>query len=240
MLFSHAAYIGIILGSGRALFTLAALDAECNLLNLLHGRLDDALTLLNSYPSVIAALDAPSTLARPASRKRPADEVRAAERELRERGILAARAALKPDSPRGKHGRALYDGLRKAGFILHPDDGATHLWFESNPHACFTVLLGHNPMPRQSLEGRLQRQIILYDAGVNVSEPMDFFDELTRHNLKMGQLPLDQIHTPDELDALVLAYTAWMVLKHPAETNSVGTEEEGIVVLPVGELKEKY
>ena len=240
MLFSHTAYIGIVLGSGRALFTFAALDADCTPLALLHGRLNDVLAFVENYPSAIVALDAPSTLARPASRKRPADEIRAADRDLHERGIQTARVALKPESPRGRHGKALYDGLRKSGFVLHPDDGASRLWLESNPHACFTVLLGHNPTPRQTLEGRLQRQIILYDAGVNLSEPMDFFDELTRHNLKMGQLPLDQIHTPDQLDALVLAYTAWMSIKHPAETNSVGTEEDGLVVLPVGELKEKY
>ncbi|MEW5939004.1 MAG: DUF429 domain-containing protein [Chloroflexota bacterium] len=240
MLFSHTAYIGIVTGGGRPPFTFAALDAECDLLTLSHGRLEDALTLANSYPSVVAALDAPSTLVRAASKKRPADELRAAERDLRERGILVARAPIKPDSTRGRNGKALYAGLRKAGFVLYPDDGATHLWLESNPHACFTVLLGRNPVPRQTLEGRLQRQIILYDAGLNVREPMDFFDELTRHNLKMGQLPLEHVHTPDQLDALVLAYVAYMAVRHPAETNSVGTEEEGIVVLPVGELKERY
>jgi len=240
MLFSPAAYVGISLGSGRASFTLAALDTDFSLLALSRGRLKDALAFVENYASVIVALDAPSYLARPAARKRTNDGLRAADRELRDRGIQISRVALKPESPRGKHGRALYEGLRKTGFVRYPDDGASRLWLEANPHACFTVLLGKNPMPRQTLEGRLQRQIILYDLGVGVSEPMNFFDELTRHNLKLGQLPFDQVYTSDQLDALVLAYTAWMAIKRPAETNSVGMEDNGIVLLPVGELQKGY
>lgn len=227
-------------------FTCAALDVECNLLALSHSGLEEALTLVNSFSSAIAALDAPSSLVRAGTRKRPdkqtpaAPGLRSAERALRARGIQLPRTVIRPDSARGEVGRALYEHLRKEGFIHHPENGASHHWLEANPHACFTALLGKNPLPRQTLEGRLQRQIILYDADVNLKDPMDFFEEVTRHRLRMGQLPTETLYTPDQLDALMLAYTAWMAARRPAETNSVGTEEEGLLVLPVGELKEKY
>jgi hypothetical protein len=248
MLFSHTAYIGIDLTAGRTPFTFAALDTECNLLSLANGGLDDVLTFVSSFQSAIVAVNAPSSLVRAGTRKRPAKqtptsvaEMRAAERDLRERGILSSRAsAVDPSSVRARLGKSLYDGLREAGFVLHPDDGATHLWLETNPQACFTVLLGQKPLSRLTLEGRLQRQIILQDAGLWIKDPMDFFEELTRHRLKMGILPLEQLYTANQLDALVLAYTAWMVMKLPNETTRVGSNDDGFIVLPVGELMEKY
>lgn len=235
MLFSHHAYIGINQGSGRVPFTFAALDAECNLTALAHGGLEDVLTFVSSFPSAIAAVNTPSNLIRVGTRQRPDQPAPVAER-----GLVIRQAALKPDSARAKLGRALYEGLRQAGFVLHPDEDATHLWLETNPQACFTVLLGKKLLSRATLEGRLQRHIILYDADLGVKDPMDFFEELTRHRLRMGILPEEQLYTASQLDSLVMAYTAWMAIKRPAETNRVGSNEDGFIVLPVGELKEKY
>lgn len=248
MLFSHTAFIGIHLTTGRTLFTFAALDTECNLLTLANGGLEDVLTFVSSFQSAIVTVNAPASRVRVGTRNRPARqtpasgaEMRAAERDLRERGILSARAsAIDPGSTRARLGKSFNDGLHKAGFVSHPEDGATHLWLETNPQACFTVLLKQKPLPRLTLEGHLQRQIVLHDAGLRIKDPMDFFEELTRRRLRMGILPLEQLYTADQLDALVSAYTAWMAMNHPNETTRVGTSEDGFIVLPVGELKEKY
>jgi len=63
---------------------------------------------------------------------------------------------------------------------------------------------------RQSLEGRLQRGLILYDEGLRIPEPMEFFEEITRHKLLQGVLPSEYIYSPRQLDALMMAYVSWM------------------------------
>jgi hypothetical protein len=126
------------------------------------------------------------------------------------------------------------------GFRPHPAQGAERTWIETHPHACFCALLGHNPLPRPTLEGRLQRQLILYDQGLGIRDPLNFFEEITRHNLLKGVLPMEQIYTPEQLDALAAACAAWISSEHPDETCLVGDAQEGQILMPVAELKGKY
>jgi hypothetical protein len=69
---------------------------------------------------------------------------------------------------------------------------------------------------------------------------MRLFEEITRHRLLQGILPLQDLYTPGELDALVAAYTAWMAALHPDQITMFGQPEEGQLVLPVAELKRHY
>ena len=96
------------------------------------------------------------------------------------------------------------------------------------------------PLSKPTLEGRLQRKLLLYERGVGLKDPMDFFEEITRHRLVRGILPLELVYTPEQLDALVAAYTAYMAATKPEEILFIGAKEEGRIALPVGELKERY
>jgi hypothetical protein len=53
-------------------------------------------------------------------------------------------------------------------------------------------------------------------------------------------LPLGVIYTPEQLDALAAAYTAYVAANKPDEILFIGEKEEGRIALPVGELKERY
>jgi hypothetical protein len=86
----------------------------------------------------------------------------------------------------------------------------------------------------------LQRQLILHENGLNIPDPLRFFEEITRHRLLQGILPLDEIYTPQELDAMVAAYTAWKVATKTQETMRLGHKDEGEIVLPVPALIEHY
>ena len=86
----------------------------------------------------------------------------------------------------------------------------------------------------------MQRQLALHDQKVRVSDPMDFFEEITRFRLLHGILPLNELHTAGELDALIAAYTAWKAATQPEGVLLLGDAEEGQVLLPVAELKAKY
>jgi hypothetical protein len=113
-------------------------------------------------------------------------------------------------------------------------------WLEVYPHACYCGLLGVTPFPKNSLEGRIQRQLILYDNKLRIPDPMVLFEEITRHRILQGILPLKDLYAPGELDALVAAFTAWVAAIHPERLTTLGHVDEGLLYLPVPELKRHY
>ena len=54
---------------------------------------------------------------------------------------------------------------------------------EVHPHACFAALLGRRPFLKGTLEGRLQRQLVLYVEGFEVANPVHVLEEITRRPL---------------------------------------------------------
>jgi hypothetical protein len=95
---------------------------------------------------------------------------------------------------------------------------------------CFRALSGHRLFPRRSLEGRLQRSAILYEQGLQITDPIDIFEEFTRYKLIQGILPLENIYSSKELDALAAAYLAWMAVNRPGQIAL-----KGEFALPAGE-----
>jgi hypothetical protein len=69
---------------------------------------------------------------------------------------------------------------------------------------------------------------------------MLLFEEITRHRLLKGILPLEPLYSAGELDALAAAYTAWLAALHPDQVTLLGDPQEGQVVLPGAELKFRY
>ena len=137
-------------------------------------------------------------------------------------------------------GFALYERLVEIGFKPFGAEGGGCQFLETHPFACFCVLAESVPFSKPTLEGRLQRQLILNDKGLRVNDGMVFFEEVTRFKLMKGILPTDVLYSPEQLDVLVAAYTAWLAAQGPDEVTSVGDQGEGQVTLPVKELKTKY
>jgi len=169
-------------------------------------------------------------------------EFRLSEFELRSRGILvkgtASSAVLCPAWVQS--GFALYRKLGKMGFQKFSEKDDAYQYFETNPHACYSVLAGNVPLAKSSVEGRLQRQLILYESGLRIKDPMDFFEEITRYKVSKGIWPMDLLYSPEQLDALVAAYIAWMAAHKVEHISMIGDAKEGMMVLPEKELKEKY
>jgi len=253
MLFSHTSFIGIDPTAGRKPFTFAALDAECRLLALDGCELDEVLAFVGGQEAATVAVNAPSAPNLGLVKKKleaqsltpgypRGVDMRLAEHELRQRGILVSPTSARAEScPEWMQlGFILYRKLAGMGFQPYPAANASHQWLETHPHAAFCALLGQSPLSKPSLEGRLQRQLALYELGVGIKDPMDFFEEITRHRLVKGILPLEVIYTPEQLDALAAAYTAYVAANKPEEILFIGAKEEGRIALPVGELKERY
>jgi hypothetical protein len=254
MFFTDAVYVGIDPASGRKAFSYAALDRDLNLVALADGEMEDLTAFLGGQRSAVVAVNAPSHVNCGFVRKkleqqsltpglhqiRGAD-IRMAEYELRERGILITGTSSRAELCAGwvQAGFGLYDKLSKMGFIPYPAGDASHQWLETHPHACFCVMLEQIPLPKPTLEGRLQRQLILHEKGIRLKDAMIFFEEITRFKLMKGLLPMDLVYSPEMLDVLVAAYTAWLAAHHPDQLSHVGEPLEGEITLP-GILKAKY
>jgi hypothetical protein len=48
------------------------------------------------------------------------------------------------------------------------------------------------------------------------------FEEITRYKLIQGILPLENLPSSRELDALAAAYLAWMIFNRPAQIAATG------------------
>ena len=133
-----------------------------------------------------------------------------------------------------QHEQELYTEFKKkigqAGFKPRSKRGNSRQWLETNAQDCFHALIGQNPLHRRTLEGRLQRSAILYEQGLQIRDPVEIFEEITRYKLVQGILPLEDIYSSKELDALIAAYVAWLMANSPGQT-----VVQGEFVLPVPE-----
>ena len=121
--------------------------------------------------------------------------------------------------PTSKGGREILKDLQEKigqiGFRHYSQKNSSRLWMESRAEECYKVFQS-GLLPRWTLEGRIQRGLILYDEGLLIHDPMDFFEEITRHKIIQGTLPVENLFSPKQLDALMLAYVSWMA-GNPAE-----------------------
>ncbi len=246
-------FVGVDPTAGRHPFTFAALDQGCQLVALAAGEADQVLAFLTSQPAAIVAVNAPPHPNRGLVRRmlekqslsaghlRGAD-MRVAEYELHECGISVSPTPSRPETSPAwlQMGFDFYRRLDDFGFEQYPSANASHQWLETHPHAAFCALLGQLPLPKPTLEGRLQRQVALYEQGMGIKDPMGFFEEITRHKLLRGTLPTQCIYAAEELDTLVAAYMAYCVINYPQEVVFVGDQQEGQITLPVARLKERY
>jgi hypothetical protein len=143
-------------------------------------------------------------------------------------------SSLAIDIPSSKPGQKIYSDLTKRflqiGFKPVSQKRQSVPWLETNAQECFRILSGHKLLPRRSLEGRLQRSAILYEQGLQITDPVDIFEEITRYKLVQGILPLDRLLSSNELDALVSAYLAWLAGNRPQRVIM-----KGELVLPATE-----
>ena len=95
-------------------------------------------------------------------------------------------------------------------------------FMETKAQDCFRMLSGAKLLSGRTFEGRIQRLLILYEEGFQIPDPMDFFEEITRHKLMQGILPVENLYSARELDAMVAAYIGWMTYNRPKQVNLQG------------------
>ncbi len=243
---TQAVCLGIEPRFGRKPLTYAALDDERNLLALGQGSLADVLAFVGGQASAFIGVNAPSQLnqglmqqpeARPQSSLLPPGDrwnnARRVEYDLHNRGISLPRtpASLSACPRWMQRGFHFYHQLQKMDYRAFPAGDFARVWLEVPAEAAFHALLRQKPLPANTIESRLQRQLILYEHDLPLPDPMRFFEEVTRRRLLQGILP-EGLYAPAELNALVCAYTAWLAAYRPQQIDRLGAPEEGEIVLP--------
>jgi hypothetical protein len=252
MLFNQATFIGVDPTAGQEPFVYAALDHQLRLLALAEGEIDEVMAFIGGQQQALVGVNAPRRLNQglmadesyrsrlsPPPRSGRYLGYRVAEYELRQQAIHTYRTPRHISTcPRWiQVGFRVYQRLEGLGYRPNRPGERSWQYIEVYPHACFCVWLKAAPLPKKSLEGRIQRQLALFELGVELRDPMTFFEEITRHRLLMGTLPEGILFSPAELDALAAAYMAWITALHPDKTTQVGDPTEGEIVLPTEPLR---
>lgn len=245
-------YVGVELirsaGRLRQAFVYAALDADRQLLAIGHGDRDEILGYLGGQGSAHVTVNAPrqpNTGAVNQSRTyqdglpfgEPAQPLntRLCEHLLQQEGFnIQSTPDNSKTCPRWmRRSFRLFQRLAEFGYAPYPNEEGTRHSLESHADAIFWRLLGgKDPLP-ESLEGRIQRQLILHDQQLPVPDAMDFFLEITRFKLIQGDLPDQDIQSFEELNALAAALIAWQAAHQPDQIEFLGDPKEGQIALPV-------
>jgi hypothetical protein len=136
---------------------------------------------------------------------------------------MCVTANTKPRSARSANTNSMfYEQLGRMSFRAYPAKNETRQWFKADADESFSALLHKKLLSRRTLEGRIQRALVLYDQGLQINDPMEFFEEITRYRLTQGILPLETLYTSKELDALVAAYVAWMMVNKAGQLTIQG------------------
>jgi predicted nuclease with RNAse H fold len=249
-------FIGVDTTAGKRPATIAILNSSLKVLHCGSHPISELVQMIVEHPSAVCGVDAPiepsrSLLTDPGRRTRMGlnpslqnySSYRVCEYDLRRRGIYSYKTPVeRQKAPTWmQESWRLYDHLREIGFAPYPARGP-RVMFETYPHAAYTMMIKKRPYPKDSLEGRIQRQLLLYREGVEVPDAMECFEEWTRHRFISGDLPMDNLYDHDRLDALIAAYTAFMLHSEPENVTAIGDLTDGqiFVPVPVNDLLEVY
>lgn len=243
-------YLGVHVTAERKPYAYAVLDRKLRVLTLQQGYLEEVLAYASSESMASIAINAPRKLncglmgraeIRNSFHPSPSDgrwvNLRLVEFELHRQGVRIHRTpARMEDCPEWmQKGFRLYAEIEGLGFrTLLSAEGEARWVFETHAEAGFRNLVGFPVLDGSTTEGCIQRQLILMEEGVQIPDPMEVFEEITRYRMLRGQFPFERIYDLACLNALLAAYTAWQTCNQSGRIKRIGAAEEGEILLPGG------
>jgi hypothetical protein len=246
MLFTRATYIGVDISPRSKSLSYAAIDGNLKMIAMGEGDKNEILAFLGGQQEAVVAMNAPAQANHgfmaqadyrekliPQPKPGKWTDLRVCEYALIQQDFTVYQTIS--SSKKAKRwmldGFQIYGRLKTLGYQTFPGESDL-LLIEAIPEVSYAAWLGKQLLPINSLEGRLQRQLILYELGLGVPEPMDFFEEITRFRLLQGELPEDVLYSAGELQALANAYLAWVYSNRKNTIAFIGEEKEGGIFLP--------
>ena len=241
-------YLGVSFPRKKNHFCFCLLDDDLNIRTAANGLIDEVLAYASAEDTNFAAVSAPSSINKGLMQK---DEyrnrfsppplhgrwlnLRLAEYELVRDG---AKITHTPDSLAAcpdwiRKGFIFYHQLSLLGFQPFPKSESKRYWLEVPAEAAFFSILGQRLRSKSTLEGRIQRQLLLWKQGLNISDPMGAFEEITRYRLERGKFPFQDICSLEILQAVVIVFVVWLAGNHPEKVLTKGELSEGRISLPV-------
>ncbi|MEN8241500.1 MAG: DUF429 domain-containing protein [Chloroflexota bacterium] len=255
MLFTSETYIGIDPSRGKKAISYTALNKSLEPVGGGKGELAEVVAFIGGQQQAVVGVVGPSALNQqilmdperrtalliPISRGRPGD-MRVAEHLLKQRGLPVYRTPSSGgkipgwmETAFGLHGKLHQLGFAGSG----ADPTAERMVIECVPEVCFRAWISGEIMAANLFFGRLQRQLCLYNLGVDIADPMDFFEEITRHRVLHGQVPEGDIWSPSQVQCFAAAYLAWQAKNQPDQVGRVGVVGEGFITVPAVLIEEK-
>jgi hypothetical protein len=245
---SQQLFLGIHINNERLPFTFALMDSNRKILALEQGRMEEVLAFASGENLALVGINAASHLNCGLMKKEEVrsqfsqvpppgrwTNLRAVEYELYCQGDRVTRTPNGiGDCPEWvKLGLSLYANLQDLGFTTYSNDITQHRYCEVPVDSVYHRFLGVTPWISSSLEGRIQRQLALVEEGVQVQDPMETFEEVTRFRLLKGSFPFTKVLSCKQLSALGAALVVWLAGSKPGRTECLGEDQEGKILLPV-------
>jgi len=240
-------YLGVHIEGTKRPFTLGLLDESLQIELVQHAQMEELLAYAAGEDMLSIGINAPSDVNHglmkeeairgqfsPPVPERRYENMRLAEYEVVRSG---ARIQRTPEQV-GKCplwmriGFEVYERIEDLGYAAYPVEDTQRHWLEVPADAGFYSLVGGTLLSGKTLQGRIQRQLILWAQEVHIPDPMETFEEITRHRLIHGNFPFRRIFAIESLNALLAAYTAWLSHHKPQKLISLGSSEEGVIHLP--------
>ncbi|MEW6649934.1 MAG: hypothetical protein AB1453_07060 [Chloroflexota bacterium] len=244
---SNAVFIGIDPGSGRGMMVYVALDADKRILAIGGGKLSDVLAFAAGQSQALAAVHVVSIPRKEPDKMEVQQQLFAdcdegvfgkARREAAEwienpQSVLAGAYRERESRSARQRANDVLHQLQQLNYQSFPRTDSSRQWLRVSVTAAYTALTGGRLFESRSLEGRLQRQLALYQEKLPVRNPLDFFEEITGHRLLLGKLPFEMLYAPPELNALAAAYTAWLAVFEPQRVIEEEDPHAGMWFLPL-------
>lgn len=241
-------FFGVDIVAGAQPFTVTVLDQKCSLFTCAHGQTEDVMELIKLNSPSLIAVTTPSSVNKgfmkkpevrrcysPPPRKDQWTDLRTAEYEMHLAGLHISRtpSIINNCTSQVRQGFILYQYLQEVGYQTYPTPDVVNHWMEVPAEAGFQMLFkGKTLLKPKTLEGRIQRQLLLFDHKLGIPDPMFFFEEVTRYRLLHGILPFENLYSTSELYALIAAYTAWLAINDPSQVSYFGIPQENLIFLP--------
>jgi hypothetical protein len=241
----YQTYIGIDVQAVQKPYFYSALNTDLENIACGHGRLGDVLAFLSGQSSALVAVNGPICFQFAADSLVQgglfeADQTsqhkvnRTGDAELTARGYNPGSAPVSGKKPPlwVERSLELTAGIRQLGYGSFSNPDGSNTFFETQCDAAYWLSTGAMPYDSRSLEGRLQRQLLLCEFGFPLKDPMAFLEEFTRFRLRTTQVPMSYIQPAHELRALMAAATAWLMDVRPEAVEHLGEMNEGEIFLP--------
>lgn len=147
--------------------------------------------------------------------------------------MLAINVSFQNSAAHDANGHKVFKTLEKeivqAGFKPYLSSQACRQWVETYPLECFSALAKQPPFPNRSIRGRVQRSEILCEQGIQINGRKKSLDEA--RYLTMGTTTAT-LYTPSELNALVAACIAWMLVNMPVKIDLTRGPGQRMISIP--------